>query len=258
MVDTSVIGCGNMGSAFIKGLAASGDHRITAIDLDPDARAAVAEFVAETSEDLAAAADSDVVIVAVEPDTVGVVLDDLDLSADQTLVTLAAGVTTDYVAARTDARVVRVMPNLAAEFGDAAVAVAWADEPDEDVRALLDEIGTFVEVEESLMNLATAVNGSGPAFVFYLLQAMKQAGVEGGFEPDQAEALAAQTFKGAAETVLRSDRPVGELIDAVATEGGTTIEGMELLWDSDVQAQVAGAIEAADERAEELSSEFHE
>jgi pyrroline-5-carboxylate reductase len=258
MVNVSVIGCGNMGSAFIKGLAASGEHRITAIDLDPAAREAVAEFVAETTDDLSVAADSDVIVVAVKPDVVGVVLDELDLTPEHTLVSGAAGVTTDYVQARTDANVVRMMPNLATEFGEGAVAVTWTDEPDDDVRAMLDEMGTFVEIDESLQNLATAVNGSGPAFVFYLLEAMKQVGVEGGFEPEQAEDLAAQTFKGAAEIVLQADRDVDELIDAVCSEGGTTIEGMKLLWDSDVQEQVADAVRAADDRAEEMSREFHE
>jgi pyrroline-5-carboxylate reductase len=258
MVKTSVIGCGNMGSAFIRGIAASGRHSITAIDLDPAAREAVAEFVDETTDDLSRAADADVVIVAVKPDIVGTVLDELDLTPEHTLVSGAAGVTTDYVSARTDAKVVRMMPNLATEFGEGAVAVTWADEPDADVRTLLDEVGTFVEIDESLQNLATAVNGSGPAFVFYLLEAMKQVGVEGGFEPDQAEDLAAQTFKGAAEIVLQADRDVDELIDAVCSEGGTTIEGMRLLWDSGVQEQVADAVRAADDRAEEMSDEFHE
>src|SRR6056297_2246296 len=198
MVQTSVIGCGNMGSALIKGLWQAGNHTVTACDLDPDALEAVADYVDHTTTDVSEAAEADVVVVAVKPDIVGAVLDDLELSPEQTLVSIAAGVSTDYVSARTDANVVRIMPNLAAETGDMAAAVTGDDVPDE-VRQLLADVGEFAEIDEAQMDVATAVNGSGPAFVFYLIQAMAEAGVEGGLEADDAERLAAQTFKGAAE-----------------------------------------------------------
>ncbi|SEV79716.1 pyrroline-5-carboxylate reductase [Natrinema salifodinae] len=257
MVQTSVIGCGNMGSALVKGLRRAGNHTVTACDLDPEALDAVADYADRTTSDIAEAADADVVIVAVKPDIVGVVLNDLELSPDQTLLSIAAGVPTDFVEARTDANVVRIMPNLAAETGDMAAAVTGDDVTD-DVRALLGDVGEFVEIDETKMDIATAVNGSGPAFVFYLLQAMKESGVDSGLDPEAAETLAAQTFKGAAETVLRSDRTVDELIDAVCSPNGTTIEGMEVLWDSDVQTSVAEAVTAAEERSAELASEFND
>ncbi|SER92070.1 pyrroline-5-carboxylate reductase [Natrinema salaciae] len=257
MVQTSVIGCGNMGSALIKGLWQSGNHTIVACDLDPDALEGVADYVDRTTSDVSDASDADVVIVAVKPDIVGAVLEDLDLSPEQTLLTIAAGVSTDYVEARTDANVVRIMPNLAAETGDMAAAVTTDGITDE-VRALLDDAGEFAEVDEEKMDIATAVNGSGPAFVFYLIQAMADAGVEGGLEPGDAETLAAQTFKGAAETVLRSDRSVDELIDAVCSPNGTTIEGMEVLWESDADAEVREAVKAAEERSAELAAEFND
>ncbi len=255
MVQTSVIGCGNMGGALIKGLQQAGNHTVTACDLDPNALEAVADYVDRTTTDVSEAAEADVVVVAVKPDIVGAVLDDLDLSSEQTLVSIAAGVSTDYVEARTDANVVRIMPNLAAETGNMAAAVTGDNVPDE-VRTLLDDVGEFAEVDESQMDIATAVNGSGPAFVFYLIQAMKEAGVEGGLEPDDAETLAAQTFKGAAETVLRSDEELDDLIDAVCSPNGTTIEGMEVLWDSTANEDVAAAVKAAEERSAELAAEF--
>ena len=244
-----------MGSALIKGLHRAGNHTVTACDLDPDALESVADYCERTTSDVSEAADADVVIVAVKPDIVGAVLDDLELSPDQTLLSIAAGVSTDYVEARTDANVVRIMPNLAAETGDMAAAVTGDDVPDE-VRELLADVGEFAEIGEDRMDIATAVNGSGPAFVFYLIQAMAEAGVEGGLEEDDAETLAAQTFKGAAETVLRSDRSTEALIDAVCSPNGTTIEGMEVLWDSDADADVAAAVRAAEERSAELAAEF--
>ena len=257
MTRVSVIGCGNMGGAFLKGLARAGGHHLTAIDLDPEALAAVEAHADETSDDTAAAADSDVVVLAVKPDVAEAVLGDLDLSVDQTLLTLAAGVPREFVAGRTDASVVRIMPNLAAETGDVAAAATTEGLTDE-VRGLLGDLGEFVEIDESLMDVSTAVNGSGPAFAFYLIDAMKTAGVEGGLDPEQAETLAAQTFKGAAETVLRDDRSVDELVDAVCSPNGTTIEGMEVLWNSDADEAVLEAVGAAERRSRELAEAFED
>ena len=255
MTRVSVIGCGNMGGAFLKGLARTGGHHLTAIDLDPDALEAIGEYADETSDDTAAANASDVVILAVKPSVSEAVLADLDLSAAQTLVTLAAGVSRGFVADHTDASVVRIMPNLAAETGDMAAAATNEGLTDE-VRELLADVGEYVEIDEELMDISTAVNGSGPAFAFYLIDAMKQAGIDGGLDPEQAETLAAQTFKGAAETVLRDDRSVDDLIDAVCSPNGTTIEGMEVLWDSDADEAVIDAVAAAEERSRELAEAF--
>ena len=244
-----------MGGAFLKGLARTGSYHLTGIDLDPDARDAVESDASETTADTDAAKSADIVILAVKPDLVETVLDDLDLSEAQTLITLAAGVPRAFVAERTDASVVRIMPNLAAETGNMAAAATEEGLTDE-VRKLLADVGEVVEIDEELMDISTAVNGSGPAFAFYLIDAMKEAGVEGGLDPEQAETLAAQTFKGAAETVLRDDRSVDELIDAVCSPNGTTIEGMEVLWDSDADEAVVDAVAAAENRSRELAEAF--
>lgn len=257
MTDVSVIGCGNMGGALLQGLASSGNYTLTACDLDPEARAAVEPYSDRTTDDLAVAAESPIVVLAVKPSIVPNVLEELSLEADQTLVSIAAGVPRDLVASRTDARVVRVMPNLAAETQSMAAA-AVRDGLTDDVRALLADVGEFVEVDESLMDIATAVNGSGPAFVFYCIQAIQEAGIESGLEPDQARLLAAQTFKGAAETVQRSDATIEQLIDDVCSPKGTTIEGMEVLWDSDADTALQEAVEAAERRSRELARDVDE
>jgi pyrroline-5-carboxylate reductase len=255
MTDVSVIGCGHMGSALVRGLCRTGTHRVTACDLDTSALEAVEPYCARTTTDIAEAADADVVFVAVKPKAIAAVLADLDLSADATLVTIAAGVPRSFVESHTDATVVRIMPNLAAELGEMAAAVSW-DEVDDDVRELLDDLGEFVEIEERQMDVATALNGSGPAFVYYLIGTMQKAAVAEGLDPDAAETLAAQTFKGAAETVIQADEPIEDLIDAVCSEGGTTIEGMEVLWDSDVESVMAETLGAAAERSRELAGGF--
>jgi pyrroline-5-carboxylate reductase len=254
MTTISVIGCGNMGSALVKGLSRTGKYDIIACDLDPDALDGVEADATTTTTDATEAATADVVFVAVKPEYVGDALDSFELTPDQTLVTIAAGITTEFVEERTDATVVRIMPNLAAETGDMAAAVTW-DEVDEDVREILTDLGEFVEIDEDLMDAATALNGSSPAFVFYLLQAMKEGAIDEGLSPDKAETLAAQTFKGAAETVLNSEKTADELIDAVCSPNGTTIEGMKVLRNSEVDTTVAEALAAAAERSEELAQD---
>lgn len=254
MVDASVIGCGNMGGALIRGLAASGGHQITCVDVDPDALAAVAEYCEETSTDLERATDSDVVVLALKPDLVTDVLADLALSADQTVVSIAAGVPTSVLDDHTVATVVRVMPNLAAETRDMAAAVTAADGAvPEAVWAMLEDVGIAVAVDEDRMDLATAVNGSGPAFVFYCIKAMRDAAVDRGMAAEDAELLAAQTFKGAAETVLGAGRSLEDLIEAVCSPKGTTIEGMAVLRESDLEDAIAEAVNAAEERSAELA-----
>ncbi len=241
-----------MGSALIRGLSRTGNHTITACDVDEGALDEVEAYCETTTTDLATAAEATVVFVVVKPDLTAAIVDDLDLSADQTLVSIAAGVSTDALEPRTDADVVRVMPNLAAATGDMAAAVAGAEITD-DVAELLDDAGVFVEVDEAQMHTTTAVNGSGPAFVFYLIKAMMDAGVESGLSPEDAKILAAQTFKGAAETVLQSEESVEQLIDDVCSPKGTTIEGMEVLRESTVDETVADAVAAAERRSEELA-----
>lgn len=255
MVQASVIGCGNMGGALVRGLSRTGNHTIVACDIDPTALDTVSQHCSKTTTDIDIATEPNIVFLAVKPDLVGDIVTDLDLSPEQTLISIAAGVSTTVLEARTDASVVRLMPNLAAESGTMAAAVSGA-EITNNVKLLLEDIGIFVEIEEAQMDIATAVNGSGPAFVFYLLKAVQQAGVNSGLCPEDAKILAAQTFKGAAETVLRSDDTIEELIDAVCSPKGTTIEGMEVFWNSSVEAIVGEAVKAAEDRSKELTPDY--
>jgi len=242
MVDVSIIGTGHLGSAVVRGLARDGSHTVTACDVSEEALAAVADAADRTTTALEDAATAEVVVLA-----------DLDLDADQVLLSFAAGVSIDFLEARTAATVVRGMPNLAAETNAMACAVAGPQHPE--VESLLASLGEFVTIDEAQMDVATAVNGSGPAFVFYLIQALATAGEKSGLDPAAARTLAAQTFKGAAETVLRDDRELSTLIDAVSSEGGTTIEGMEVLWDSTVDQSIQAAVAAAEARSGEIAGE---
>ncbi len=252
----SVIGCGNLGSAVVKGLVAEG-YDVVACDKDADALAALPDEGIEKVSDASEATDSDVVILAVKPQVAGPVLGSFELDDGAVLASFAAAVPLDFLRERTGdgVRVVRVMPNLAAEYNEMAAAVCPRDEVPDEVRRVLGDLGSFVEVDEEDMDIATAVNGSGPAFVFYAMKAVKEAGVEGGLSEEDAETLTAQTFRGAAAIVQNDDRSLDELIDAVCSPGGTTIEGMEVLREADAAAPFVEAVRAAERRSEEITEE---
>jgi pyrroline-5-carboxylate reductase len=253
MDEVSVIGCGNMGRSLITGLARDGGFHVTGYDIDPEALAAV-EGMCHPTDDLTVAATAPTVVLAVKPTIVPIVLGELELGATQTLMTIAAGVERAYVQAHTPATVVRVMPNLAAEYGEMAAAVSW-DAPDAGVQAILEAVGSYVEIDEALMDVATALNGSGPAFVYYLIEAMAARASAAGMDPTDARVLATQTFKGAASTVAAADAPIESLIDAVCSPQGTTIEGMAVLRESTVAAELGDALDAAARRSAELAAE---
>lgn len=255
----SVIGCGNLGSAVVKGLVAKG-HEVVACDKDPDALAALPESdrIEKTEDSQEAVRDAEVVVLAVKPNVAGPVLDSFELEDGQVLASFAAAVSLDFLREKTNGgvKVVRVMPNLAGEYNEMAAAVSPPDDVPESVRTVLGDLGSYVEVDESLMDIATAVNGSGPAFVFYAMKAMKEAGVEGGLDEESAQTLTAQTFRGAAAIVQNDERTLDELIDAVCSPGGTTIEGMKVLREADAGRPFAEAVTAAERRSEEITEEL--
>lgn len=253
MVDVSVIGCGHMGGALVRGLTQAGAADVIAFDIDPAAFEKFDDLDVETTTEIEAASEAPYVFIAVKPDLVSTILEDLDLSSDQTVVSIAAGVGTASIKPLTDASVVRLMPNLAASHNAMAGAVAGAT--DETLWKMLSSLGEIVELPEEQMDAATALNGSGPAFVFYLIQAMAQAGHRLGIDQSKARILAAQTFKGGAETVLDADESIEELIDAVCSPKGTTIEGMNVLRASDTDEAIQESVMAAAQRATELAGE---
>ncbi len=256
-----VIGSGHMGTALIKGLIKSGvteAGEITAADPDVERLGPLEELGVETTTDNEEVARrADAVFLAVKPSLVGEVLGNLNLSRDKLLISIAAGVGIKEIENHTEARVVRVMPNLCAEVAEISAAFtigSTADESDErTVRELLGGMGTAVEVEEDMMDAVTGLSGSGPAYVFAVIKAMKEAGEELGIPAEKARKLAAQTLKGGSEIVLNSDKSLEELIDEVCSPKGTTIEGMKILREQKFQKILKDAVFAATERSKELS-----
>ena len=208
-------------------------------------------------------AGSNIVLIAVKPQDFAQVATDLagHIPSAALVISIAAGITLDELRERTQHEaVIRVMPNLPASVGAGAAAYLVAPEvTDEQREAALAVIGAVagavVEMEsDALIDLGTALHGSGPAFVIVALEAMIDAAVRLGLKRPDAEALALATFEGTARWARESDESLAELRNAVTSPGGTTAAGLAELDAHAVRAAFDAAIEAAYNRARELGA----
>ncbi len=261
------IGGGNMASAIIGGLIQQGldGDRITVVEPLPEQRARLqAQFGVRA---LAAAGPallgSDLVVWAVKPQVFKQVAQDCAAQvADALHLSVAAGIRSDSMAAWLGSeRIVRAMPNTPALVGQgmtglyARTAVEAAD------RALIDAVigttGQFLWVkQEADLDAVTALSGSGPAYVFYFLEAMRQAGTEMGLDAETATRLAIGTFAGAARLAQDASEPPEVLRERVTSKGGTTYAALCSLEASGVKASFVQALHAARLRAQQLGDEF--
>jgi pyrroline-5-carboxylate reductase len=258
-------GAGQMATALAKGWSAAGlidPARSLASDPYPEARerfqAATGLRAVDSNREVARGHDT--LVLAVKPQTVGELLAEVrpDLSGRHLVVSIAAGVTLADLAGRVPAgvRLVRVMPNTPCLVGASATGfcpgpTATADDT-ELVRRLFAAVGAAVPVPEKLLDAVTGLSGSGPAFVYVMIEALADGGVRVGLPRDVALKLAAQTVLGSAKMVLETGQHPGVLKDAVASPGGTTIAGLHALERGGVRAALMDAVEAATRRAEEL------
>ena len=262
-----VIGTGNMGAALVRGLVKTGAlaaDQIIVCDTDRPRAAALAKemgvALGETNGE--AAAGSEYVLLAVKPGAMVGVLGEIApaLSRQQTVVSIAAGVTIARIrAAIGDAgpAIIRVMPNTPALVGAGVLAVA-APGVEEDRTSglvrLLGAAGMVVEVGEELMDAVTGLSGSGPAFVFVMIEALADGGVAAGLPSSIAMQLAVETVAGAAKLVQETGQHPGALKEAVASPGGTTVAGLAELERGGFRGLVASAVRAAAQRSRELAA----
>jgi len=259
------IGAGQMARALAQGFAKAGlvpPERIIAWDPVAEAGPAFAKVVPGAAL-VASNADvvhrADVVFLAVKPQSMNAVFAELNgkVSPGKLVVSIAAGVTLARLrdGLKTD-RVVRVMPNTPALIGEGAAGYALgpgASPADAElVGKLLDAVGRSFPVEERLLDAVTGLSGSGPAFVYVMIEALSDGGVRMGLPREIATALAAQTLRGAAEMVLASGEHPAALKDKVASPGGTTIAGLAALEDRGLRGALIAAVEAATRRSQEL------
>jgi pyrroline-5-carboxylate reductase len=258
------LGAGRMATALARGWLAAGlvkPDACRASDPSPQARQA---FTAETGlpagpDNRAVPAASDVLVLAVKPQSMAALLSEVRGEVRrQLVVSIAAGVTLRQLteALGTDCRLVRVMPNTPCLVGASASGYTPGDRATpEDVTLvdrLLNSVGRAFRVPESLLDAVTGLSGSGPAFVYLVIEALSDGGVRVGLPREVATALAAQTVLGAAKMVLETGSHPGVLKDAVASPGGTTIAGLHALERGGVRGALMDAVEAATRRATEL------
>jgi pyrroline-5-carboxylate reductase len=259
-----VIGTGNMGAALVRGLVSSGTDasRIVVYDaLEEAVRALTSELgVSAAGSNAELAAQSDVIVLAVKPKDIPSVLEETAGSMDdgKLVVSIAAGVTTSSIerALASGGRTVRVMPNTPLQIGKGASAYArGAKATGEDadfVGEMLSRFGVAVEVEENLMDAVTGLSGSGPAYVYLMIEALVEGAVKMGMAGDTALRLAAQTVVGAGAMVLETGMAPEDLRKAVMSPGGTTVEGLRVLDEAGFREALADAVRAATERSREL------
>lgn len=262
------IGAGKMASALIQGMINAGrvgPEQIVASDPAESARSALAEHggVSVTTSNLDVARRCQVVILAVKPQSMAGVLEELQpaMTAEHLVISIAAGVPLDVMASGLgpDCRLVRVMPNTPALVGAGAAGYCLgpnATERDEQlVRACLESVGRCYRVPEALLDAVTGLGGSGPAFVYAMIEALSDGGVRVGLPRDVATGLAAQTVFGAARMVLETGLHPGVLKDQVTSPGGTTIAGLHALERRGFRAALMDAVESATHRATQLAAE---
>ena len=261
------IGAGQMATALAKGFLAAGTlspDSIVACDVMPDAGH---RFVERTGTRLAAsnrdvASQANVLFLAVKPQQMLHVLADLRdvIHNEHLIVSIAAGVSLKTMAAGLshEARLIRVMPNTPCLVGCGASAFSrGAHATDDDaalVQRLMSNVGIAVEVPEKLLDAVTGLSGSGPAYVYQIIEALSDGGVRMGLPRDTATKLAAQTVLGAAQMVLSTGQHPGSLKDAVTSPGGTTIAGLHELERGGLRGVLMNAVEAATNRARELDA----
>jgi pyrroline-5-carboxylate reductase len=261
------IGAGNMAEAMVKGLITSGLVKSSGITVS-DASAHRLLHMKKTydvgalTENAKAAKGADVLVLAVKPKDMPAVLKEIapSVTSKQLVISIAAGVTVDGIlkGLGKKARVVRVMPNAPALVAEgAAAAYAGKDTRPGDIELAGKILSAICKVvvtvsDEKLMDAVTGLSGSGPAYVFVMLEALSDAGVRVGLSREDSFMLAAQTLIGAANMALVTKEPLSKLKDMVTSPGGTTIAGLQKLEDGGVRAALYAAVEAATKRSQEL------
>ena len=264
----SFIGGGNMAAALIGGLAgkltAANNIHVIDINVDSIARLQKQFGVAISGEIDTAIADSDVIVLAVKPQQMkGVVAQVLPHIGKQLVLSIAAGIRASDLSRWLGghAAIVRTMPNTPALIGKGVTGMVATAGVSAEQRAIADAIlravGETVWLEdEALIDPVTAVSGSGPAYVFYFLEAMQQAAQEMGLTAEQGNALAVSTFVGAAELAAQSSDPVSVLRERVTSKGGTTYAALTSMEESGVKEAIVKAMKAAAARGKALGEEF--
>jgi pyrroline-5-carboxylate reductase len=259
------LGAGKMATALARGIASAGlaaPSQIRASDPSPGALVSFARETGSktTASNIAVVQFANVVILAVKPAHVGELLEEIrpSLTPRHLVISIAAGVPIARLEIGLGAgvRVIRVMPNTPALVGASATAYALGNAATAADAALAQRlfsaVGLAFQVKESLLDAVTGLSGSGPAYVYLIIEALSDGGVASGLPREMATKLAAQTVYGSAKMVLETGQHPGTLKDMVTSPGGTTIEGLHELEKGKVRGVLINAVRAATEKSRKL------
>lgn len=264
-INIGFLGAGKMATALAKGIVKAGlfaPSQIRGSDPVPGALAAFAKETGAktTASNIAVAEFAHILVVAVKPAHVAELLEEVrpKLTPKHLIISIAAGVPIAKLenGLGAGARVIRVMPNTPALVSASATAYALGKSATAADAALAQRlfsaVGLAFQVKESLLDAVTGLSGSGPAYIYLIIEALSDGGVASGLPRDIATKLAAQTVYGSAKMVLETGQHPGALKDMVTSPGGTTIEGLHELEKGKVRGVLINAVRAATEKSRKL------
>lgn len=261
-----IIGAGKMGEALLSGLLNSKSTTVNKLKAS-DVREQRREYVKKAYgiscyfDNSELVNESDVIILAIRPGDMKAVLEQIKdaLSIKHLIISIAAGIRTDFISKKLPVgiQIIRAMPNNPAMVGEGMTALAPMTNVSKENLQIANEvfssIGKVVVLEERHLDAVTGLSGSGPAYVFLIIEALAEAGVNEGIPRDVAVLLAAQTCLGSAKMVIETGENPGALIKRIATPGGTTVKGLAELEKGEVKSSFIRAVEKATQRSRELS-----
>jgi pyrroline-5-carboxylate reductase len=256
------IGCGNIAEAIIKGLLNAGyvSKMITATNKEKTERL---KYIKETygvqvSRDKKEVVDnSDLIILAVKPKDVVDALRDIQIG-DRILISVAAGITTEYLGGmfKDNVRVIRAMPNTSSMVGESVTAICRGRfASDDDLNCayeVFSSIGEVAILDEEYFDIVTGLSGSGPAYIYYMMEALVEAGIKSGLDAGVAQELARQTIFGAAVMLKKTGEDPSRLRLNVTSPGGTTMAGIMALESRGFKEIIYNAVYEASRRSKEM------
>lgn len=255
-----LIGAGKMGMSILSGITNNGIFKKENITICVRREEKFKELKDEgynvTYDPKEAYEKTDILVLAIKPQGFEEMLNILkDVKKNSLIISVAAGIKIEYINSYLKGRIVRVMPNTPATIGYGTTAISLFNTTDDD-RVIVDQIfksiGTVAYIDEKMMNDVTPCNGSMPAYVFYFIRAFVNSAVEAGFDLETAKKLVASSVLGSAKLLMESTKDLDTLISDVCSKGGTTIEGIYVFDNANLNKIIDDCFKACAKRAKEL------
>ena len=257
-----IIGAGNMAFAIVRGVINSGiikPSEIIISDIDKQKLQSFTELGINTVTDNALISKScDYLLIAVKPQIAPVVFGEIkNIITAPTVISIMAGITISKLKVALGTRnYARVMPNTPALVGKGMSAVAFSDGFNSDyILNIFRSVGEAMQLDESLFDAVTSLSGSGPAYVYTFIKALINGGINGGIDYETSKKLALQTVLGAVEMLKTSDKSINELIEAVCSKGGTTIQAINSFEEDGLEDVIKRGMNKCLNRSIELSKQ---